>query len=89
MRKALPTGSFKRNLKHLDKRGWDLNKLRLIILLLQRGDSLPKYCRPHKLSGAYLGFWECHIEPDWLLIYSITETKLVLIRTGTHADLFD
>jgi len=49
---------------------------------------LPAGYRAHKLSGEWKGVWECHIEPDWLLIYEVTANELVLIRTGTHRDLF-
>jgi len=55
---------------------------------LANGHALPPKNRDHNLSGNYSGFKECHIEPDWLLIYRITEIELILIRTGTHADLF-
>jgi mRNA interferase YafQ len=50
---------------------------------------LPFSAHPHKLSGEWEGFWECHIQSDWLLIYAVTETHLHLARTGTHADLFE
>jgi len=51
--------------------------------------ALPARCRPHKLSGNYADLWECHIAPDWLLIYDFDDTYLRLYRTGTHSDLFD
>lgn len=55
----------------------------------ERGDSLEvRYCN-HRLTGNWSDYWECHIEPDWLLIYRITETDLILVRTGSHSDLFD
>lgn len=71
-----------------ERRGKDLGKLRAVIELLSSKNALPVRCRPHKLSGEWSSFWECHIEPDWLLIYDVTETSLILYRTGTHADLF-
>jgi mRNA interferase YafQ len=56
--------------------------------LLLADEQLPERCRPHKLIGNYLGFWECHIEPDWLLIYDVTPEFLELAAMGSHADLF-
>jgi mRNA interferase YafQ len=56
-------------------------------LLAEQG-SVPQAYRPHKLSGAWSGVWECHIEPDWLLIYTVTDEEVLLIRTGSHIDLF-
>lgn len=55
---------------------------------LVREEALDPRHRPHKLGGEYSGRWECHIEPDWLLIWYSTETEIVFVRTGTHADLF-
>jgi len=55
---------------------------------LQSGSRLPARCHPHALRGNWAGHWDCHIEPDWLLLYRITERELVLVRTGTHAELF-
>lgn len=54
---------------------------------MREGSLLPKF-RPHKLKGVYAGLWECHIENDWLLIYDSTDSKIIVYRTGTHADLF-
>ena len=72
------------------KRGLDENKLNEIILKLIKGEELPPKNRDHNLSGDYKGFRECHISPDWLLIYGrdITVKIVTLIRTGTHSDLF-
>jgi mRNA interferase YafQ len=56
--------------------------------LLAETGTLPEGYRPHKLTGEWKGVWECHIEPDWLLIYDVTPTEVLLIRTGTHSDLF-
>ena len=63
-------------------------KLRELILLLVAGDPLPRQYKDHPLTGDWKGFRECHIEPDWLLIYKIDSDDLYLVRTGTHADLF-
>lgn len=79
---------FKKDFKNALKRKKDLDLLAYIIGELQYNNPLlPKY-RNHKLKGNYAGCWECHIEPDWLLVYKSTAEELILIRTGTHADLF-
>jgi mRNA interferase YafQ len=80
--------SFKRDLKKVIKRAKDLNKLSAIAEKLAEDIKLEPHNRAHKLSGNYADKWECHIEPDWLLIYEITEELVILYRTGTHADLF-
>lgn len=84
------THQYLKDLKLARKRGLDENKLNEIILKLISGDELPKKNRDHALTGNYKGFRECHIAPDWLLIYSRETTiKIVtLVRTGTHSDLF-
>jgi mRNA interferase YafQ len=81
---------FRRELKTALKRGFDINKLDDIVNLLSMGVSLPPKNRDHTLDGDYTSFRECHITPDWLLIYKIINDKLVLylFRTGTHSDLF-
>lgn len=60
----------------------------MVIQLLVNDEKLPNQCRPHKLMGNFIGQWECHIAPDWLLIYQYNESEIVLLDTGTHADLF-
>lgn len=60
-----------------------------IVSRLRHDELLPFSAHPHRLSGEWLGFWECHIESDWLLIYDTTEDAVLLARTGTHADLFE
>ena len=89
MKKIYDSGSFKRDLKRCKKRGKSFDKLGTIIDLLAEDTPLPHRCRPHKLVGQYTGLWECHIEPDWLLIYELGDAHITLVRTGTHADLFD
>ena len=81
--------SFKRDLKRVKKRSKNLNKLYEIVEKLAKDINLEPYNRPHKLTGNYVNKWECHIEPDWLLIYEVTDDLVILYRTGTHADLFD
>jgi mRNA interferase YafQ len=83
-----PTSQFKKDLKVCKKRNKDLNKLSQIVETLASEEELDQKHKPLALSGNWSGFWECHIEPDWLLIYQQTETLLILARTGTHSDLF-
>ena len=89
MKRAIPTGRFKKDLKRIRKRGWNVHALEGVVSLLQLSAQLPENAFPHKLSGEYKGNWECHIAPDWLLIYDITEDAVILARTGSHADLFE
>lgn len=80
--------SFERDLKKIKKRKKDLDKLYLVVEKLAKNQKLDFKYKAHKLSGNYSDKWECHIEPDWLLIYEITEELVILYRTGSHADLF-
>jgi mRNA interferase YafQ len=64
MKEIIQTNRFRRDLKRIKKRGYDLGKLRTIINLLAAEQPLPDRCRPHKLSGEFGGLWECHVEPD-------------------------
>ena len=80
--------SFEKDWRRLEKRGYDYAKLEEIVGLLISQKQLPDRCRPHKLVGNYVGFWECHIAPDWLLIYFVDDTSITLAYTGTHSDLF-
>ncbi|MBL6920283.1 MAG: type II toxin-antitoxin system YafQ family toxin [Puniceicoccaceae bacterium] len=66
----------------------DLDKLALIIRTLQAEEPLPEHNRDYALTGNYIGHRECHVSPDWLLIYQTTETALILVRTGSHSALF-
>ncbi len=70
------------------KRDKDKKKLSAVILKLQSGKKLEKKHKPHPLSGSWSRYMECHVEPDWILIYALSETQLRLVRTGSHADLF-
>jgi mRNA interferase YafQ len=72
----------------MKKRGKDLSKLKEILDKIISGQELEAQYRDHVLVGQYRGTRECHIEPDWLLIYELAQNEVVLIRTGTHADLF-
>jgi len=73
----------------MKRRGKDQEKLFYTVELLVRYGYLLASFKSHKLSGEWDNVWECHIEPDWLLIYYVTEEGIMLIRTGTHADLFE
>jgi mRNA interferase YafQ len=89
VREIIPTTQFRRDAKRIQKRGQDLGELREIARLLAAGEPLGPKQRDHKLSGRYVGYRECHVRPDWLLIYKLTDEELLLVRTGTHQDLFD
>ena len=82
------TSQFKPDVKRMQKRGKDLSKLKGALEALVNEVELPAQLRDHVLVGQYRGTRECHFEPDWLLIYELTETEVVLIRTGSHSDLF-
>lgn len=85
-----PTNKFQKDLKRIQKRGYDISLLTDIIKRLANGEELPDRNKDHSLSGNYNGYRECHITSDWLLIYEIDngELYLYLTRTGTHNDLF-
>ena len=82
--------AFKRDYKRIKKRGYDIRLLEKAISLLAEGQGLPPEYRDHALIGGYSGCRECHIAPDWLLVYEIAEGELILYltRTGTHSDIF-
>ena len=84
------TAQFRKDVKRMVSRGKDDRKLEEVLRVLADGGTLPPEKRDHALTGNYAGFRECHIEPDWLLIYKLFESVLVLelSRTGTHSDLF-
>ena len=86
------TKTFRRSVRLMSKRGYDMTKLEQTITLLATGDPLPQAYRDHRLNGEYSGYRECHVdgEGDWLLIYKKHVDKLILVMTstGTHADLF-
>ena len=82
------TRQFDRDLKVAGKRGKNLEKIWAVIEKLLKREPLEPRHRPHRLSGDWSPCWDCHVEPDWLLIWQETDVELVLIRTGTHSDLF-
>ena len=83
------TNTFKKDLKKAEKRGYDIALLNHVVTKLLLGEALDEKYRDHALMGNWKGFRECHIQPDWLLIYEISEKVLVLslTRTGSHSDL--
>jgi mRNA interferase YafQ len=85
-----PTAKFRRDYKLAQKRGLDMHLLEQVIMQLANGEELPPHHRDHALTGNMIGFRECHIQPNWLLVYRVEEDVLVLVlsRTGTHSDLF-
>lgn len=84
------SGQFKKALKRCAKRGCPLDLLSRTIAILSEKGELPAEYKPHILSGKYAGIWECHIKPDWLLLWRQDNDKLVLLllTTGTHSDIF-
>lgn len=88
MKKIIQTNQFKKDIKKLKKRGKDINKLQLVLYKLSHDIKLEKFYRDHSLGGNWKECRDCHIEPDWILIYSVAHDSLVLFRTGSHSDLF-
>ncbi len=80
--------SFRQDVKKLRSSGEDLSKLAVVIDTLAADEPLAEHYRDHLLIGDYANHRECHISPDWLLIYQTTETELILVRTGSHSVLF-
>ncbi len=90
MFRLITTNTFEKNVVRCAKRGWDLDLLQRAIEQLVNDGLLPPNYKPHILSGKYNGYWECHVKPDWLLIWiknNIRKT-ITLIGTGSHSDLF-
>ncbi len=85
-----PTTRFQKDLKRAQKRGYEIDRLTEVIKKLADGEPLPAKHKDHSLTGDYAGCRECHITPDWLLIYETADNELILylLRTGTHSDLF-
>lgn len=88
--KIVQTGKFRKDLKLVKRRGYDLSLLETVVDTLAAGEELPPRNQDHAVKGNYVNCRECHITPDWLLVYEIVEEELFLYltRTGTHSDLF-
>jgi mRNA interferase YafQ len=84
------TGQFKKDAKRCKKRNYKIPLLENAMRLLREKGEVPPILNPHKLSGNYKGLWECHLTPDWLLIWKQDDElrEIFLERTGTHSDLF-
>jgi len=84
------SGKFRRDAKLCKKRNYDISLIEIVFEILKQKGELPDIYKPHKLSGNYNGHWECHIKPDWLLIWLQDDInkEIILVRTGTHSDLF-
>lgn len=89
MRTPSYSKQFDRDVKRMKKRGKEMQKLREILTLLVKAETLPEKNRNHKLVGPFKSYRECHIEPDWLLIYKIEDPIIFFARTGSHSDLFE
>ena len=89
MRVVAPTNKFDRDLRKAVRRNKDLTKLKKAVSLLALKGKLPPRYKPHSLIGHWVPSWDCHIEPDWILIYQVTKTHVYLFRTGAHSDLFE
>lgn len=88
MRTVRYSSRFKKDLRRIKRRGKDVSILQVVIKKLAHDESLDAQYRDHALIGNYAGTRECHLQPDWLLIYRLLDDQLILVRTGTHADLF-
>ena len=88
--KIIPSKRFEKDMKRCQKRGYDMQLIKDAILLLAETGTLPSEYKPHLLHGDRKGQWECHIQPDWLLIWEQHDQELILVmlNTGTHSDLF-
>ena len=86
--KVSQTTQFRKDVRKQKKRGKDLGKLMEVVDLLVSGESVPEKFRDHALTGNWNGWRDCHIEPEWLLIYKPLREELILGRTGSHSDLF-
>lgn len=82
------TAQFKKDVKRVLKRGKALEQLLAVVQELAEGQLLPEQYVDHPLKGQYSGKRDCHLEPDWILIYAVEDDELILYRTGSHADLF-
>lgn len=90
MYKLRPTTKFQKDIKRIKRRGYDISLLTEVLKKLAKGEKLPEKNKDHLLTGSFAGCRECHVSPDWILIYEVCEKELILYltRTGTHSDLF-
>lgn len=88
MKTPIYSRQFERDVRLCKRRGWDMEKFKDIAKALLSEEPLPEAARPHALSGNYIGYTDCHIGGDWVLIYKPTPPAIIFLRTGTHSDLF-
>jgi len=88
MRTIARSTAFRKDVKRVEKRGKDMARLKAVLVALVEGAPLDPRYRDHPLKGEWRGWRDLHIEPDWLLLYRVTESEVELARTGTHSDLF-
>lgn len=88
MKRIRRTSRFKRDVRRMQRRHKDLGELRTVVQLLVAGEALPAKYRDHALSGRWHGVRDLHLASDWVLLYTVSSDEVVLVRTGTHADLF-
>ena len=88
MYKIIITNKFRKDVKLLQKRGYELELLKKAIIQLEENGKLSYRNKPHKLSGNYSNYWEAHLKPDWVILWKVFEKEIWLVRTGTHSDLF-
>ena len=86
MRTIIYTNQFKRDFKRIQKQNKDIEKLKIAIAKLAAGEALDEKFKDHALQGDYVGTRDCHVNPDWLLIYAIIGDELRLVRTGSHTE---
>ena len=89
MLEIVPKSKFRKDFKKLKSSGKSLQELQDVIDLLQKGKQLDPTYHDHELKGNWRGYRECHVQSDWLLIYQQTATLLILVRTGSHSELFE
>jgi mRNA interferase YafQ len=88
MREVYYGSHFRKDSKLAARRGLDMGLIRKVMENLENEILLDEKYKNHALTGGYTGHFECHIQPDWLLIYQLTKTSVIFVRTGSHADLF-
>ena len=88
MKTAYVTKQFKKDVRLAQKRRKEISKLKNVMALIVEEHALAEKHKDHPLSGSFSDYRECHMEPDWLLIYKLTSSSVYFVRTGTHADLF-
>jgi mRNA interferase YafQ len=89
--RLVPTAKYRKDIKLLKKRGYDLSLLKAVVSKLANGETLPAQHRDHPLKGNRKGYRDCHIQHDWVLVYKLDNDALilVLVETGTHADILE